>query len=240
MTKEEYKVLAATGTGVSHCPAPAVPAASILNIKEMQEAGILVSLGCDGSATNDSSNLLDALRMAYLMQAYHTKERGGCVSAYDMLKVATVNGAKTLGRTDLGTLEAGKAADLFMIDTETLELAGALHDPKNLLARVGLTGPVWMTMINGNIVYKDGILKGGRESWPWRERLYAQGSSGNLTARTGILFSGEFKGGGKERKGWQVKEYFSIGELLAELFGLNIQTLYYYGQRRHLFPQGAQ
>ena len=35
-----------------------------------------------------------------------------------------------------------------------------MHDPKNLLARVGLTGPVWMTMINGNIVYKDGILKG--------------------------------------------------------------------------------
>ena len=161
VTKEEYKVLAATGTGVSHCPAPAVLGGfPILNIKEMQEAGILVSLGCDGSATNDSSNLLDALRMAYLMQAYHTKERGGCTSAYDMLKVATVNGAKTLGRTDLGTLEAGKAADLFMIDTETLELAGALHDPKNLLARVGLTGPVWMTMINGNIVYKDGILKG--------------------------------------------------------------------------------
>ena len=161
VTKEEYRVLAATGTGVSHCPAPAVLGGfPILNIKEMREAGILVSLGCDGSATNDSSNLLDALRMAYLMQANHTKERGGCVSAYDMLKVATVNGAKTLGRGDLGSLEAGKAADLFMIDTETLELAGALHDPKNLLARVGLTGPVWMTMINGNIVYKDGILKG--------------------------------------------------------------------------------
>ncbi len=47
-----------------------------------------------------------------------------------------------------------------MIDTETLELAGALHDPKNLLARVTY-GPVWMTMINGNIVYKDGIVKGG-------------------------------------------------------------------------------
>ena len=118
---------------------------------------------CEGDEVEIGFNnryLLDALRMAYLMQAYHTKERGGCTSAYDMLKVATVNGAKTLGRTDLGTLEAGKAADLFMIDTETLELAGALHDPKNLLARVGLTGPVWMTMINGNIVYKDGILKG--------------------------------------------------------------------------------
>lgn len=170
---EEYQVLAQTKTGVSHCPSPAILGGfPILDIKAMQEAGILVSLGCDGSATNDSSNLLDALRIAYLMQAYHTKARGGCVSSYDMLKVATVHGAKTLGRPDLGSLEPEKAADLFMIDTETLELAGALHDPKHLLARVGLTGPVWLTMINGNVVYKDGTLQGVDE-----ERLAAEGEA---------------------------------------------------------------
>lgn len=141
LTPEEYQVLARTGTGVSHCPAPAVLGGfPILDIKWMQDQGILVSLGCDGSATNDSSNLLDTLRMAYLIQAYHTKARGGCVTSYDMLKIATINGANTLGRTDLGSLEAGKGADLFMIDTRGLELAGALHDPKNLLARVGVTG----------------------------------------------------------------------------------------------------
>lgn len=170
LTKEEYKVLAKTGTGVSHCPAPAVLGGfPILDIQWMQEQGITVSLGCDGSATNDSSNLLDALRMAYLMQAYHTKARGGCVSAYDMLKIATIHGASTLGRMDLGSLEAGKGADLFMIDTKGLELAGALHDPKNLLARVGVTGPVWLTMVNGNIVYKDGKLTGVDEEALARE-----------------------------------------------------------------------
>ncbi len=47
-----------------------------------------------------------------------------------------------------------------MLDSETLELAGAIHDTKNLLGRVGLTGNVWLTMINGNVVYKDGILTG--------------------------------------------------------------------------------
>lgn len=168
---EEYRILAETKTGVSHCPSPAILGGfPILDIKAMQEAGVLVSLGCDGSATNDSSNLLDALRIAFLMQTWHTKARGGCASAYDMLKVATVNGAKTLGRPDLGSLEEDKAADLFMIDTEALELAGALHDPKHLLARVGLTGPVWMTMINGKVVYKDGILQGVDE-----QRLFAEG-----------------------------------------------------------------
>ena len=158
---EEYRLLAETKTGISHCPTPAILGGfPILDIKAMQKAGVLISLGCDGSATNDSSNLLDALRAAYMMQAYHTKDRGGCVSAYDLLKIATINGAKTLGRSDLGSLEAEKAADLFMIDAETLELAGAVHDPKNLLARVGLTGNVWLTMINGTVVYKDGLLTG--------------------------------------------------------------------------------
>jgi len=168
---EEFSVLAKHGTGISHCPSPAILGGfPILDIKAMQEAGVLISLGCDGSATNDSSNLLDALRIGYLMQTWHTKQRGGTVSAYDMLKVATIQGAKTLGRTDLGSLEVGKAADLFMVDTDKLEFAGALHDPKNFLARVGVTGPVWMTMINGKIVYKDGELAGIDE-----EKLAAEG-----------------------------------------------------------------
>lgn len=161
---EEYKVLGKYGTGVSHCPAPAVLGGfPILDMKAMQKENVLISLGCDGSATNDSSNLLDSLRMAYLMQANHSKERGGSLSPYELLKIATVNGAKTLGREKLGSLGKGKAADLFMIDTESLELTGALHDPKNLLARAGVTGPVWLTMINGNVVYKGGVLTGVNE-----------------------------------------------------------------------------
>lgn len=156
---EEYATLASYGIGVSHCPAPAVLGGfPILDIKAMTQQGVRVSLGCDGSATNDSSSLLDSMRMAYLMQAYHSKRRGGCISPYEMLKIATVNGAQTLGRTDLGSLEVSKAADLFMIDTDVLELAGTLHDPKNLLARVSVIGPVSMTMINGSVVYQNGHL----------------------------------------------------------------------------------
>ena len=96
----------------------------------------------------------------YLMQSFHSKERGGSPSSYDMLKMATVSGAKMMGRDDIGTLEPGKGADLFMIDTEKLELSGALHDPANLIARMGATGPVWLTMINGKVVYRDGVLLG--------------------------------------------------------------------------------
>lgn len=170
---EEHKVLAEYKTGVSHCPSPAILGGfPILNMKSMQEAGVCISLGCDGSATNDSSNMLDAMRIAYLMQAYYNKERGGSVTAYDILKMATIEGAKTLGRPDLGSLEKGKAADLFLVDTDKLEFAGALHDPKNFLPRVGVTGPVWMTMINGRVVYQNGELTGVDE-----QKLAADGEA---------------------------------------------------------------
>jgi hydroxyatrazine ethylaminohydrolase len=158
---DEYALMAGTRTGLSHCPSPAVLGGfPIIDIPAMQKAGMRLSLGCDGSATNDSSNLLDSLRTAYLLQAQHSKSRGGSPSAYEMLKIATAGGAQMLGRGELGTLEPGRGADLFMIDADRLELAGARHDPGNLLARVGVTGPVWLTMVNGRVRYREGEFPG--------------------------------------------------------------------------------
>jgi hydroxyatrazine ethylaminohydrolase len=165
LNPDEYQVMAQTGTGLAHCPAPAIlGGCPIIDIPAMTRAGMTIGLGCDGSATNDSSNLLDSLRMAYLMQCFYTKERGGAPSPYELFKLATVGGTRILGCEELGSLEPGKGADLFMVDTGGLELSGALHDPKNLLAHVGVTGPVWLTMINGNVVYRDGHLTGVDES----------------------------------------------------------------------------
>jgi hydroxyatrazine ethylaminohydrolase len=157
----EYAVMAETGTALAHCPAPAVlGGCPIIDMPAMTKAGMTIGLGCDGSATNDSSNLLDTLRMAYLMQCFYTNQRNGAPSPYDLLKMATVNGAKILGCEKLGSLEAGNGADLFMVDTEVLELAGTLHDPANLLAHVGITGSVWLTMVNGKVVWQEGHLAG--------------------------------------------------------------------------------
>ncbi|MDR3672478.1 MAG: amidohydrolase family protein [Holophaga sp.] len=157
----EYRVMASTGTGLCHCPAPAVLGGfPILDIPAMLAAGMDLGLGVDGSATNDGSSLLDSLRLAYLMQAWHAKARGGCPTPYRMLKIATAGSARLLGRERLGSLAPGQAADLFMIDPQRLELAGALHDPGNLLARVGVTGPVDLTMVNGRVVFRDGRILG--------------------------------------------------------------------------------
>lgn len=175
---EEFKTMANSGTGLSHCPAPAVLGGfPILDIPAMQKAGMKLSLGCDGSATNDSSNLLDSLRMAYLMQCFHSKERGGSPSPYEMLKIASSGGAEMLGRKDLGSLEAEKAADLFMVDMSRLEMAGTTHDPANLLARAGVTGEVYLTMINGKVVFKEGELTGIDEKRLFNEAEKACNSS---------------------------------------------------------------
>jgi hydroxyatrazine ethylaminohydrolase len=158
---EEYALMSSTQTGLSHCPAPAVLGGfNIIDIPAMQKAGMRLSLGVDGSATNDGSNLLDSLRMAFLMQSFNAKSRGASPTPYELLKVCTNGGADILGRPDLGSLAEGKGADLFMIDVQRLEYAGAVHDPANFLARVGVTGGVDLTMINGKVVYQDGQFPG--------------------------------------------------------------------------------
>ena len=74
--------------------------------------------------------------------------------------MATTGSAEVLGRNDIGSLEVGKAADLFMINVNRLEYAGGLQDPASFPAVVGVNRPVDLTMVNGKVVYKDGILTG--------------------------------------------------------------------------------
>jgi len=170
LTPDEYGVMADNGSGLSHCPAPAVLGGfPIIDIPAMLRRGMRLSLGVDGSATNDGSNPLDTLRMAFLLQCLNGKSRGGSPTPYDILKLATRGGADMLGRPDLGSLEPGKAADLFMVRINRLEYAGAIHDPANMPGRIGVTGPVDLTMVNGKVVFRDGRLPGIDE-----EQLFAE------------------------------------------------------------------
>ncbi len=151
---EELKVLAKTKTGVAHCPISNMKLSSgIARIPEMIELDIPVGLAVDGSASNDGSNLLEEIRTAYLLHRLQSSRNAP--SGYDILKLATNGSARVLGRNDLGSIEVGKAADLFMIRTNRLEFVGTQYDPKSVLATVGVKGPVDYTVINGKIVVKD-------------------------------------------------------------------------------------
>jgi hydroxyatrazine ethylaminohydrolase len=160
LEEKEYKKMGDLQIGISYCPVPAVMSSIgyIPNMHKMIRNNINISIGCDGQSSNDGSNMLDSLRVCYLMQLNQRNRTGVSIAPYEILKMATINGAKTLGRDDIGSLEEGKAADLFMIDTESLDLVGSLHDPKSILMTVGITKDVYLTMINGEIVFKGGKL----------------------------------------------------------------------------------
>lgn len=155
--EEELKLLASTQTGVAHCPISNMKLSSgIAKIPEMLKLNVPVGLAVDGSASNDGSNLLEELRTAYLLHRLQSSRHAP--SGYDFLKMATKGSAKLLGRTDIGELSTGKAADLFMIDLNRLELVGATYDPKSLLCTVGFKQPVDYTVIAGKVVAKKGNL----------------------------------------------------------------------------------
>ena len=150
---EALKVLEHTGTGVAHCLVSNMKLSSgIAKILQMLEAGTPVGLAVDGCGSNDGSNLMAEIRSAYLLHRLNNSVTAP--TGLDILKLATIGSAKLLGQEkDIGSLEVGKAADLFMIDVSYLEQVGALLDPELFLATVGYSRPVELTMINGSIVY---------------------------------------------------------------------------------------
>ncbi|MDY3281973.1 8-oxoguanine deaminase [Dysosmobacter sp.] len=154
---EELRVLARTGTGVAHCPVSNMKLSSgVARIPEMLRLGVPVGLAVDGSASNDGSSLLEELRVCFLLHRLQSSK--GAPTGYDLLKVASRGGARLLGREDIGSLAVGKCADLFLVDSRRLELAGALDDPKSLFGTVGLRGPVDCTIVHGRVVVRDGRL----------------------------------------------------------------------------------
>lgn len=156
-TSRELQDLAETGTGVAHCPISNMKLASgVCKVPEMLRAGVPVGLAVDGSASNDGSNLLEELRVAYLLHRLTWSREAP--SGYELLKVATRGSARLLGRDDIGCLAPGMAADLFMVRLDRLELVGAQFDPMSMLATVGLKGPVDYTFVNGRPVVQHGEL----------------------------------------------------------------------------------
>lgn len=156
-TAAELRQLAATKTGVAHCPVSNQKLASgTADLPLMLELGVPVGLAVDGSASNDCSNLLAELRNCYL--AHRLVYGAGAPTGYELLKVATRGGSRLLGRDDLGEIAVGKAADLFMVDVNRLEFVGTSLDPGSVLATVGVHSPVALTMVNGRVVAENGRL----------------------------------------------------------------------------------
>ena len=162
LTDAELRQMAASGTGVSHCPEPVyLVGAEVTPIPAMEAFGVRVGLGCDGAASNDNSNLMHCLHSAYMLQCLVASSRDHPVpDPATFLRYGTSGGASLLGRTDIGQLVPGMAADLFAIDSRRMDYVGTRHDPESLIPRVGIGMATDMTMVNGKIVWADGEFPG--------------------------------------------------------------------------------
>jgi cytosine/adenosine deaminase-related metal-dependent hydrolase len=120
----EIDLFARSGTGVAHCPCSNCRLGSgIAPVRAMRDAGVRVGLGVDGSASNDAGSLIGETRQLMLLQ--RVQNGADAMSAREALEIATLGGAQVLGRTDIGSIEVGKRADLAIWDVGGLEAAGA-------------------------------------------------------------------------------------------------------------------
>ncbi len=131
----EISLFARSRTGVAHCPCSNCRLGSgIAPVRAMRDAGVKVGLGVDGSASNDAGNLVAEARQAMLLQ--RVARGADAMSAREALEVATLGGARVLGRSDCGALAVGKRADVAVWDGAGVESSGS-WDPAALL----LAGP---------------------------------------------------------------------------------------------------
>jgi cytosine/adenosine deaminase-related metal-dependent hydrolase len=125
---EEIKTMGKAQGGVAHCPSSNMRLASgIAPIVEMLQENVPVSLAVDGSASNDCSNMMLEVRNCMLLQ--RVLKTADCITAKQALQVATIGGAKVLGRNDIGKLEPGFEADLIGFKLDSLRQAGSSTDP---------------------------------------------------------------------------------------------------------------
>jgi cytosine/adenosine deaminase-related metal-dependent hydrolase len=157
LNEKEIDLFAETGTGVAHCPVSNQKLASgAANIPYMLKKKVSVGLAVDGSASNDSSNMIAELKASFLM---HRLIYGiSSMSAEEVLSMATNGGRDVLNQPEIGSLEEGKAADMFLINTKRLGFAGGLFDSASALVTSGDSQIVDINIVNGKIVVRDGRL----------------------------------------------------------------------------------
>jgi len=156
LTDESIASLARTGTSVAHCPTSNARLGSgIARARDLRDAGVAVGLGVDGAASNEACALLEEARHALLF----ARAKGGpqALTVRDALDMATMGGAKVLGRSDeIGSLEVGKLADIAVWRLDTLAHIDIV-DPIAALV-LGAPPPLELLLVGGRPVVEQGRL----------------------------------------------------------------------------------
>ncbi len=179
----EIRMLRRTDTHVLHCPSSNLKLGSgIARISEMLEQGVSVSLGSDGAPCNNRLDMLTEMRTAALLQK--VSRGAAALPARRVLRMATIDGARALGLDhEIGSLEAGKRADIAIINLSDVHTTPRSTDPASTIVYAALASDVRTVMIDGQLVMHDRQLLTMNEREVLEE---AERESALLSVRAGI------------------------------------------------------
>ena len=157
-SESEIRMMAETRTGTAHCPASNCRLGSgIAPAPELARAGAPVSLGVDGSASNEAG---DSLSEAHTCWYTHRALRGpACITVEQVIHWGTQGGARVLGIDNIGSLEVGRAADVAVYDLAEPRYAG-LHDPAIGPVASGGAAKLRLLTVQGRVVVENGAIPG--------------------------------------------------------------------------------
>ena len=155
LSEADRDILGKKGVSVITNPASNAKLASgMAPVKELLERNIMLAIGTDGASSN---NCLDMFREMFLVVAFSNLREGDAASikAREVLKMATVNGARVMGLDNADVLAEGKYADMILLDLKQPNMQ-PIHNIENNIVYSGSKTNVKMTMINGRILYRNG------------------------------------------------------------------------------------
>jgi 5-methylthioadenosine/S-adenosylhomocysteine deaminase len=161
LTEQDIRRFAEHEVSISHNPAPNLYLGSgIPPIPESLRAGVNVALGTDGAASNNSTDMLETMKLAALIQKGIHRD-ASVISADQVIRMATCGGARAIGmENQIGTLATGKKADMILFDPRHLK-SFPDHDAEATVVYASSEENIDTTIVNGKIVYHKGSFAGG-------------------------------------------------------------------------------
>lgn len=158
VTPEDLQILKRKGVSPIHNPTSNMKLGSgFAPVPQMLDMGLNVTLGTDGAASNNNLNMFEEMHLAAVLHnGYHRD--AVIMKPEQVLRMATVNGAKLQGRDDTGCLEVGKKADIIAVDFRGKAHLYPAFEPMSMLVYAAQASDVSMTMVDGRILYEDGIF----------------------------------------------------------------------------------
>ena len=157
LTADDWMLLKERGVTVVHCPESNLKLGSgVADVPAMLDDGLTVALGTDGAASNNNLNMLEEMHLCALLHK-GVRRDPTVLPLAEVLKMATVNGARLQGRTDTGALAVGNKADIMAVDMDRPHLTPCI-DPLSNLIFSAQAADVRMTMADGRILYENGAF----------------------------------------------------------------------------------